>query len=461
MRRLLALALLAPALAGCVGPQPGANLESLGAPLEAARAFGYVCLAEERAPSAAPCLTDIALPDATVQEPFVALHPTNPSIMAVGVNLRRDPVRMLHDGYCGTGLGLFVTEDGGRTWRETIPPAPGTGTGPVPVVPACTQSPSVDPALLFDATGRLHFTGLTGRGVYYVYTDDLGRTWSPSTHLRQDGRQDRPFITLDAATGALYVVWWQHPTENWTTELAWSFDRGETWHTMDEEQLLPCASPGPVVRLGKELMLSCNPKDHPSRPLTYVFDPLTGTATLRSEILFEGVLPILVPLEPGRLALVALEGDSEGEGRDAEPMIYWSDDAGRTWSPPVALRAIVEGRWPRGAYIMWAEGDPFGNLHLLASLRDPTTEDSPVAALQRLVSPQTHEARHLVLDPAGRKVLETTLSTHNSRDDQVRTAQKYSDDIWSLAWGHDGMTMAFTVDGVVKLARAQPVGGDA
>src|SRR5439155_12095859 len=66
--------------------------------------------------------------------------------------------------------------------------------------------------------------------VFYVRSDDLGRTWTPPVILSHD-YVDRPFVSVGSRGGV--VVTWQKVSQPRGGRAAWSADGGSSWARTD------------------------------------------------------------------------------------------------------------------------------------------------------------------------------------------------------------------------------------
>lgn len=75
------------------------------------------------------CIGTFESPTDTYNEPYVAVHPTDPDVVAIGMNVLRTPPVFQHGNQahvCLVDDQIAFTEDGGDTWRiSTLPPMPG------------------------------------------------------------------------------------------------------------------------------------------------------------------------------------------------------------------------------------------------------------------------------------------------------------------------------------------------
>lgn len=471
--RALTFLLPAALLAGCVAPT-AVDPSGLPAALPGAvTGYLYACLAKADA-SEGPCLTRISRDDATLQEPFIATHPTNPDILAVGVNLGpplAERIAGLPNDSHVCRFAIYVSEDGGGSWRETIAPPPPLKEGPLGRTPdACAG----DPAIVFDAEGRMHVSGIASPGraspgvpfsgvpdievpgdaigfqVYYARSDDLGATW-PVTVLPDDNGlpQDRNWMTLDPASGTLYVIW--HNTDgafaDWTTELAWTQDGGASWTNQREDQWAPCGAMSTLALHEGQPVFTCLHVNDEGKPRVHVYalDPATGDLEMRSELVDTTGYGMLSALPDGRLALV-----HDRFGND--PKLTWSADGGRSWTSAVHLAHLVEGDWST-LIAMWSEADPDNAVHVLIQVaRDEAPQPSNPAP--RFSVAQT---RHLVFDPQGGLAHAAILVETTAADSpRLKPAQALGDHFFGLAWNGERMAVAATSQEEILLTSILP-----
>ncbi|HLE97565.1 MAG TPA: sialidase family protein [Candidatus Thermoplasmatota archaeon] len=492
VRAGIALVLLAPALAGCFGapvdPLSDADT-SLAQPV-----FRYLCAGDNGDGSADPCLAQLPRGDAMLQQPYVAIHPGNPNIMAVGAHYANPPaelaVGLVSGDASGTRIAVYLTEDGGATWRESFATPPAMNPGPLDLVH------QGDAALLFDPEGRLHVTalarveragdtedlnGVNGLRTYYVRSDDLGRTWGEPVWLGTDDvGHTRNWIVRDPASGALYVVWFDGSSDfsEQTTFVAWSRDGGATWRAQEPGQRPSCHRLGAPVVLDGVLRFACTRFAEGEGVVVqiYAFDASDGHSTLLAELdeVGDAAYTFLTLLADGTLAMHY--DDCRGWGTTFAPNppnpcpldspLLRSADAGLTWNAVGSALSLATGDWHRGR-VFWSEADPFGDQHLLVRYeRDEPL--GPADPTGRVFTPVAYEARHLVLDGRGALVHSVVLETWRSEvaradewvpglDDEGRQREGHPrcagmSCFNGIGWAGDRGLIAFAHDGAVKLA---------
>lgn len=479
---LVAAALVATGLAGCIASQVEQSSLPLPTPEEVAPlAYRYVCPGESSA-KAEPCLGWIARQDAFLMEPYVAADPRDPAVFAVGVNMLFPASEMVTGAPAMASpmmrVQMFFTEDGGRSWRETVTPTPeieeasGLPT-PVPF--------DADPAFVFDARGSVHATGLVHRfapheaamalsgalphgdaRVFYVRSDDRGRSWEEpiALSLKVQGHQDRNWITYDPARDALYVVW--HNTgpeitaapvgalttgiEDVTTEIAWSLDGGDTWNNWKPAQWLPCYLPARPVVIAGEVLLGCARANAGADPSVrvYAFSPETGDAEFRSELTIpagqdRSVAHFINAFPSGRLSLYAVDLGAVENGGETDTFLSFSGDAGKTWSEPRRLTGLLG---ISSAHAWWGEADPTGGLHFLVQVDNPARAGS-------FVTPA--EIHHAVLDEDGNVLHDVRV---DPEDRAAGVCYCRADHFYGIGWSGDRLYLAFTVDAKIAVAPA-------
>lgn len=369
MARLLACLLLLATLAGCVAPAPGTSgvaFLSQGAQEEAAFA--------DRCPPGGSddrgvCVGHVVSPTDALAEPFVARHPTRPEVVAVGVNAFHSD-RALTTGEGPTRvraaqLDVYVTEDGGATWRRsrlpTLPALPGAVLPPV-VGSVGAFHVTGDPALVFEPGGRLHVSGIAmlgvnrGYDVFHARSDDLGRTWSEPTLLTTKPYMDRNWMAL-APDGSVYVSW--SDVFDHHAHVARTTDGGETWQ---QKRIERCSTASQVV-FAPDPLLSCVLAPTPTRRTGVAVHRIDLDANATQQVSFlpfrNARFPHLYPLDATRWALTLEDGADE-----PSTLLATSRDGGATWTTPTRLADLLglEGASFRA---LWGERGPGGAFHVV------------------------------------------------------------------------------------------------
>lgn len=231
---------------------------------------------------------------------------------------------------------VSVTFDSGQTWREVVPPiTPYEFTG--------------DPALAFDANGRLYFANIadhegqrgnfTGPSVVAAFSDDGGRSWTnPATVASGHGSvnryfngpivfQDKEFIAVDTGAASsfqdrVYITWTSFQsffspgtgvTANRAPIMVSYSDNGVNWSAPKEISGFNSACS--VAYFGATNECDQNQFSTPS------------------------VAP------NGRVYVTFENFNTPAEN---QVMIVWSDDGGVTWTNPVRIDTINDfGHYPQ------------------------------------------------------------------------------------------------------------------
>ena len=314
---------------------------------------------------------DLAFAHAEV-EPFVAVNPTRPAnAIAVWQQDRRP------DGGA-RGLAVGATEDGGRTWTRSVPPAFSRCAGGTPANGGGYRSAS-DPWVTFGPDGRAYFMALAvdepdaADAMLVATSTDGGVTWSaPSVLASNIGEtfNDKNSITADPTRpGTAYAVWSEDGIGSKRTLFTRTTDGGQTW-----EQVREIAHEGPgflpvghqiAVRPDGSLVMVYTRQTRAgstymvtrSADAGLTWSPPRGIARLSD---FAGAI-----IEPVRLSVATrrVEPVRTGDGvvpdvgvdpRSGAVYVVWnstralflsdvfltrSDDGGLTWSPPRVVSA--------------------------------------------------------------------------------------------------------------------------
>lgn len=399
-------------LSGCVAPP--------AAPSGPEPPFGYRC---EGAVASEPCPSPIASGDA-YYEPVAAISLSDPLTVAVAATVRLAPDGAASGMAPGRDepnvcrVALFLTHDGGTTWREVRAPRLPLQEYGIRAHTLCERSPSV----AFDRAGGLHLVvaGVAesagewlateigarasldppadaldaagarevSRRVFHARSDDAGRTWTESAVLHRSG--NHAHIAADPETGRLVVTIRDFAEDTFSrAAVAWSDDAGASWSGADGGIHVPCHLPTRAVFDAGLALFACN--DHTAMPEAmrlhvYAFDASTGTFERRAEVAVpeaENLFASLARAGDGTLAL-AWTWTIRGGGVGGDVFLATSEDAGRTFGTARNIRAEAAPEARNAAWTIVA-----------ADVRDRfhfglTTEEAGKLSL-----------RHIVADGAG------------------------------------------------------------
>lgn len=468
MRPFLAVLVTFLVLSGCLGS--GADdLQPSGTSLpveEAARvAFDYACPpgGGDRLPGGL-CVRSLWDAQETYEEPYLAVHPTRPEVLALGLNAwHAAPRLVLAPVGAATELvrmRVFVSEDGGAAWRELDLPAPRFGQSGANAVHG-----TVDPALAFDREGVLHITqlnaGFSGPfwfDVQYVATPDLGATWTEPVLIASDGDNDRNWLAI-GPDGTVYVAWRNPLRQPLPPQLTWSRDGGRTWSPPVAPE--GCTGGARPLVVDDGVLLACELGESNAWKgiAVHHLDPARATWSLRSEVRApsdwdpgETLYTLWDATPSGTLAVVTRQGAPGA-------FLAVSRDAGATWEAPRRLADLCACRGAERLVAYWAEFDPWGGLHLL--LRDGYfgTPDDPNPDNARYALGEV-STWHVVFDvDAGTIVQEKTL---NGPDPGFRRVPQSAappiarDDYYRPAFWSDGGALAWTRDKGIDLTVLAP-----
>lgn len=381
-----------------------ASREGEGGPsgTELPSGFSYACPpGQNTTRSDGLCFGTIASPRETYLEPYVAVHPSDPDIAAIGVNAYHTDEAARTDqqtpGVEALRVDVFVTADGGESWEKIRHPFVDR---PEPYHGA---TESGDPALVFDEEGTLHLSALvldpalSQIRVFYTSTSDLGDSWTQPVLLVEENGNDRNWITVGAEND-VYIPWQRALTDEAAVEVAWSLDDGDSWASSQQPG---CNTASPVA-LAPKPVVACAVQGE---------DDTEGIQVLELDASNEALEPIAEIEQPGA-TWPLLERTPDGtlhmvaEASDVQHVWYArSHDGGNNWTQPVDLRehVTIEDDWDN-ARAYWVTSDPWGVLHLVLS---STSEGANTH-----VGPTSRPVAHVALDPATLEVLESrTLST--------------------------------------------------
>ena len=373
------------------------------------------------------CVRTIQSTTESYEEPFLAIHPSNPNVMAIGVNAGQTSGTMQPETQAGPlRLDILVTSDGGVSWTARRHPSLGDVPGTL----------TADPALVIDDDGVLHLTGLyilpnqttapgspgppnVGYNIFYTSSPNLGATWSTPRHLAADGDNGRSWIA--AADNGIQVIW----ADLERTFVASSRDAGFSWNTIS----LNCTGPTAPALVEAQSRFVCRD----SEGNVWMHNASTRAETEGRRIIEAGSLD----LYPTRL--VETGGWLWMVGFTDEFVLVRSDDGGHSWSAPVSLRDQIrlDDEWdfmaPR-----WVEADPWGGIHVLIEQQRSCGEVPQVVCVQADTAVSS-EVAHVVFDAANGTTLKETLLTAPAgthREPPVG-APSFFDEFHTMAFTHE------------------------
>lgn len=451
-------------LAGCVAPKvpPASNPTDL---IEDPLQISYGCPPGDTLTlSNGLCVTTFGDPRETLEEPYLAVHPQRPEVMTLGMNAwHADPRPVLRNGLPSLEIGrvvLFVTEDGGATWRGVPSPPILYGTDEVG-----KTSYSGDPVVEFDLHGVLHylqtsvaFDGLdTGNFPYldiqYARSEDIGASWSQNLLLADDGDNDRPWITV-SAEGDLFATWRNDVVDDKPPQLAWSTDGGATWNTAAAPA--ECTHGDRAIVHASGVLVPC--QLHEGGTATGIqinrFDRETGRFEALGRIATaEGWNPefALVQWDQSRDGSVLAVATRQ---KDAGGFVTFSRDGGVTWSEPLALNDLCTCETETGSvHTYGAKFDAWGSFHIMLTDAYVGTPDNwnegntGYATGQRAVF-------HVVVDAYGNLLHEEKLTTTTQEDPRAPPSVGPPigrDDYYVPAFWSDGGAIVWTRDKGIDL----------
>lgn len=430
------------ALTGCAAPEAAPETGDLPT------SYALACPPGETREVAPGVCATVLSDEGTLQEPAIARHPTRPDVMAIGANGGRAAAGAPPDAL---PLAVFVTEDAGATWRRAAAPRP-VATGHVVQLQG-------DPALAFDADGRLHITGLLQKypdpadldparpfavlaaiDVFHASSGDLGATWDGPTMLTDDGDNDRNWIAV-GPDGALWATWHVCCVR---TEAAWSTDNGATW--TDAEDIEGCYTGSPVTWVDGAPWVACaegTPQELAGIAL-WRYDGGTGAASKVG--LIEGmtcIAPRILSPPDGALLVTCYGG-----------LAARSVDGGRTWPQRWYLPelATLDEGW-ENEVVYWSEVDPHGAVHV--QLAEYHAREQRGYAEGR-----EHRALWMAWDPATGRVLGEARLTPEGAESGAGGAGSYvaplGDDWWGIVFAGDRGTMVWSHAGDVYVTMIVP-----
>lgn len=275
----------------------------------------------------------------------IAANPLDPDNLVVGANDYSHPTFVV-------GPGVFVSFDGGATWRHGFIPIPGPYTS------------GYDPAVAFGPDGTAYYAGIAADpltregGVFVSTSNDGGRTWAttvPFTNppLPDTTDHDKPYVATDPGTGAIYLTFMFRAHGGvQRTAFTKSTDGGATWSA--PLILGPGQFSLPAAGADGEIYVTW--RDWPVQDRVWFAASSDGGASFTvSSPLDLGLEEIPVPFRAwpypvmavahsgphrGRVYLGGPQGVTEVQGPQqalalaTDLVVLHSDDGGATWSEP-------------------------------------------------------------------------------------------------------------------------------
>jgi hypothetical protein len=332
------------------------------------------------------------------EEPL-AVDPTNPlNLVAVSNTWQQfapPPFDALPVGNGLMSTGLYVSNDGGLTWKARPADRGGLGTIPNPLPASVGFAPELSDALnvansdadaVFDGAGRAFYESGDIHGVYHhgdetatVWTSsDGGRNWDPPGGItavsgtQERAELDRPWFAVDRSggprDGLLYMTFETTPFVQVPPEVyvKTSSDHGRTWgptHRVDYgvyttqwnarakpvvgsdgtlyvvyDQAPPTIPPFPVPQLGAIRLVLAKSTDGGQTFTQSLLDDGVHRVTDPDEALtaYTEMIPAIAadPVRAGRVAIAWPEADGASSSRI---VMRYTTDAGAHWSKRVDI----------------------------------------------------------------------------------------------------------------------------
>ena len=194
-------------------------------------------------------------------ETTIVVNPNNPNNLVGGTNDYR-VFNTRENRNDGSGFA-YTSFDGGATWNNTELPHLTFQTGATGAL--SDMDSAGDPALAFGPNNTVYYDNLVfsrfndGSGVVVSVSKDGGATWSEPRIVHTDGVDgsgnptptaifnDKPWITVDPDSGAVYVTWTQFGPDGSPIVLSKSTDGGVTWSAPVEVNPISSFTPGGIT----------------------------------------------------------------------------------------------------------------------------------------------------------------------------------------------------------------------
>lgn len=386
---LLFVSLTATALAGCIAAPAPLGEQGLGDAASAAR--GAVSSFRELLCEPA-CNVQVTSLTGPANELGLAMDPNNPLRLLGGG-------KDYNDAYtdCVT-VSWYVSEDGGRSWREGYfhpPRAAPLPHPPLPVPKTEAQSCESDPVPVFDGQGNALMSTLSyggaepGPGLPTYRLAPGSSEWVQVAHS-YEGTSDKQWADVDVATGEVYIVTrdLKEGAEH-VEELVKSADGGDTWQHVASFDAFDFAQV--AVRPGGHIHLAGLATEAERVTVVAVSSHDGGATWTEPEVLAElemgfsnqGVNPASLKgyRTPPLPVIAAAKGASDrvvvgwfdDVGGDMDVVVRVSDDGGATWGEPLKVADAPAGtdQWTPAVAV-----SPSGDVHVsfFDARNDPTGE---------------------------------------------------------------------------------------
>jgi len=188
-----------------------------------------------------PSLAGCSIGKRPQNEPSVAVHRGNTDIVVAGAN---DYCRQTVGG--DVWVGYYRSTNGGQSWSHSLVPGyPGDNSAVGLASPVSGQCAAAgDPTQAFDAQGRLFYAFIcfnrakpSNGSVFAATYGNDGATYLRTVRIAAGTPsvwgvfQDKINLTVDPATGNVYVVWGRYSGQSWNNALyfARSTDHGQSF----------------------------------------------------------------------------------------------------------------------------------------------------------------------------------------------------------------------------------------
>ncbi len=329
----------------------------------------------------------------------VAANPADGKNLIIGSNDYR-----LRSSGGSVWVGLYASDDEGRSWAATL--MPGYPGGPRGVL--STYQFGGDPIMGFDARGTAYGGGIFFRGtpvggdikdvsIYVSRSDDGGFTWNEPVAVAlgkgQSPFHDHPQMGVDATgsahDGNVYVSWTRFGgVGQIDIYVATSRDRGASWSASKVSGPIP---QGDAEGYYQDSMVTVGPNGEVyvvwdewfmangahARTKIWMAVSLDGGRTFGAPWIVDAdVVPIRLPNASYRhdtyptAAADASSGPFRGRlylawaddrGGDADILLKASDDGGMTWSP---IRRVNDDSGTAAQFFQWITVAPTGRVDI-------------------------------------------------------------------------------------------------